>query len=70
MTVSKKLTLSADGATATVADATLTDVFTTAISTTEALTGMYGLTQKVGLFIGGMAVQNKRKGGSWNPFGA
>lgn len=69
MAESKKLTLSADGATATVAAATLTDVFSTVISTNEALTGLYGLTQKVGLFVGGMALQSKRMGGSFNPFG-
>lgn len=68
MTVSKKLTLSADGATAAVADATLSDVFTTAISTNEAITGLYGVTQKALLFIGGMSFQNYRRGGGFNPF--
>jgi hypothetical protein len=68
MTVSKKVTLSADGATATVADATLTDVFTTALSTTSAVTGLYGLGQKIGLFVGGMAFQNNRLGQGLNPF--
>jgi hypothetical protein len=65
---SKKVTLSADGATATVTDATLTDIFTTAISTDSAITGMYGLAQKAGLFVGGMALQNSRLGQGINPF--
>lgn len=68
MAASKKLTLSADGATATVADATISDIFSTAISTTEALTGLYGFGQKAGLVVVGMAVQSKRMGGSLNPF--
>jgi hypothetical protein len=68
MTVSKKVTLSADGATATVAVATAADILTTAISTTESLTGVYGLAQKALLFVGGMAVQNRRVNGSFNPF--
>jgi hypothetical protein len=65
---SKLLTLSADETTATVADATLTDVFTTIFDSNKAVTGMYGLGQRVGLFMGGMAIQNKRNGNSWNPF--
>jgi len=68
MTVSKKMTLSADGATATVADATLSDVATTLISTNEALTGTYRLVQdavKVGI---GMVIQNVRVGRGWNIF--
>lgn len=68
MTVSKKIVLSADGATATVADATITDVFTSVISTNEAVTGLYGLAQKAGLFVAGMAVQNNRLGQGLNPF--
>lgn len=62
MTVSKKVTLSADGATATVANATIGDVFTTAISMDSAVTGFYGLTQKLGLVAVGMAAQNYRLG--------
>lgn len=68
MTVSKKIVLSADGATATVADATMTDILTTAISTSEAVTGMYGLAQKAGLVLAGMAYQNNRLGQGLNPF--
>jgi len=63
----KKITLSADGATATVADATLTDVFTTMISTNTFVSGTYGLIQKAGFVLGGMAFQNSRKVGTWNP---
>lgn len=55
---------------ATCADATISDVFTSVISTTEAVTGTYGLLQKAGLFVAGMAVQNYRLNGRLNPFGA
>lgn len=65
--MSKKIVLSADGATATVTDASFVDILTTALSTDSALTGAYGLVQKVGLFVGGMAVQSYRKNGTWNP---
>jgi len=68
MSVSKKLTLAADGLTATVADATIGDIFTSVIDTNVSITGMYGLTQKVGLVISGMAVQNWRLGAGLNPF--
>lgn len=66
--MSKKLVLSADGATATVAEATVSDIFTTAISTNEAVTGTYGLVQKAGLVVLGMSIQNKRKADTFNPF--
>lgn len=68
--MSKKVTLSADGATATVAEATIGDIFTTALSTDSALTGMYGLTQRAALFVAGMATQNVRLGRGINPFSA
>lgn len=68
MSVSKKLTLAADGATAAVAAATAGDIVTTLVDTNVALTGSYGLVQKVGLFVGGMALQNYRVAGSINPF--
>lgn len=68
MSVSKKLTLAADGLTATVADATIGDIFTSVIDTNVSLTGMYGLTQKVGLVVAGMSVQNWRLTGGLNPF--
>jgi len=66
-TASKKVILAADGATASVADAELLDIVTTVFSSNEVVTGTYGLIQKAGLFIGGMALQNKRRVGSWNP---
>jgi hypothetical protein len=65
---SKKMTLSADGTTATVADATLGDIFTTAFSSGDSLTGGYKYAQ-MGMFVlGGMAWQSHRMGGSLNPF--
>jgi len=65
---SKLLTLSADGATATVAPAEMLDIVTTALSSNKALTGTYGLVQKLGLVGVGMSIQNYRKAGSLNPF--
>jgi len=67
---SKKIVLAADGLSATVADATAADIFTTAISTTEALSGTYSLIQKALFVAGGMAVQNNRLGRGWNPISA
>lgn len=65
---SKKITQSADGTTATLAPATLSDVFTTILSTDTVLTGTMGLAQKAALFVGGMAAQNMRLGQGFNPF--
>jgi len=64
---SKKLTLSADGTTATVADATFSDIFATALSTDSVITGSYGFLQKGLLAIGGAVVQSYRKLGTFNP---
>ena len=64
---SKKVTLSADEATATVATATVGDIFTTALSTNQAITGMYGLAQKMGLIAIGMSVNSYRLRDSFNP---
>lgn len=69
MADSKKVVLAADGATATVADAEIADIFTTLFSTSEAVTGMYGIIQKVGLAAAGAAIQKKLDTGSWGmPF--
>lgn len=68
--MSKKITLSADGATATVANATISDIVTTAFSGDACVTGTYGYVQKGLLFVGGMAAQNYRLGRGWNPFSA
>lgn len=65
--MSKKIVLAANGATATVADATIGDIFTTVISTDTAVTGTYGLVQKGLLLVGGMSIQSKRKLGTFNP---
>lgn len=67
MSVSKKLVLAADGATATVADATISDIFTTAISSNEVVTGTYALVQRALFVVGGMSIQNVRAGRGWNP---
>lgn len=68
--MSKKVTLSADGTTATVADATFGDILTTAVSTDSAVTGMYGLVQRGAFLLTGMVVQNVRLGNGINPFKA
>jgi len=60
--MSKKITLAADGLTATVADATIGDIFTTVLSTDSGVTGVYGFTQKALLVAAGMAGQNYRMG--------
>lgn len=65
--MSKKIVLAANGATATVANATIGDIFTTVISTDTAVTGTYGLVQKGLLLVGGMSIQSKRKLGTFNP---
>lgn len=65
--MSKKIVLAANGATATVAEASISDIFTTAISTDTAVTGTYGLVQKGLLLVGGMMIQSKRKLGTFNP---
>lgn len=54
-------------ASASVSDAKIMDILTTAISTDSAVTGTYGLIQKAALFVGGMAVQSKRKLDTFNP---
>lgn len=66
MAVSKKLVLNAAGDAATVADAQISDVFTTLFSMNEAVTGMMGLAQRAGLFAAGAAWQNNRLGNGFN----
>jgi hypothetical protein len=67
---SRKITLGGTEATptATIEDATIGDIFTTMISTTEVVTGTYKILQEGILIVGGMALQSKRMGGSLNPF--
>lgn len=66
---SKKLVLNAAGDAATVAEATVADIFTTLLSSSEALTGMYKYAQ-VGLVGAGAAMfMNKRHTGAFLNFG-
>lgn len=58
--MSKLLTLNAAGDAATVTDAKIGDIFTTVLSTTQAVTGMYGLVQKIGLGVIGATIQTQR----------
>jgi hypothetical protein len=64
--MSSKVTVTTEGVTATCVPAVMSDILTTAISTTEAVTGMYGFIQKAGLFVAGMAFHAKRTSGSYN----
>lgn len=68
--MSKKITLSADGNSATVADATISDILTTAVSGDSCVTGTYNYVQKALIIFGGMALQNNRLGRGWNPISA
>lgn len=65
---SKKVVLSADETTATVAPATVGDIFTTALSMNEAVTGAYGVAQKLLIGAGGAMIQNVRLGRGVNIF--
>jgi len=68
-TPSKTLVLSADGTTATVAAATLTDVITSVFSLNTVVTGYYGLLQKVALVgIGGLVDRRITSGAFGVPF--
>lgn len=69
MAESQKVTVveSSDGrVTVNTKSATLLDTATTLFSTDSAVTGMYGLVQKIALVTGGMALNNKLKFGSFN----
>jgi hypothetical protein len=68
MATSKLLTLNAAGDAATVADATIADMFTSIIDPNKSLTGLYSIAQSGLLFVGGMAFQSYRKGDGLNPF--
>jgi hypothetical protein len=68
MATSKTLTLNSAGDAATVADATIADIFTTVIDPNKTVTGLYGLAQHAGVFVVGMGFQNQRLGRGWNPF--
>lgn len=68
--MSKKMTLSADGLTATVAEATMTDILTTVIDSNVSLTGAYKFMQTAGLVVVGMGISNRKHSGSFTNFGA
>lgn len=65
--MSKLVTLSADETAATVVDAEIGDIFSSVLSSDKAVTGTYGLIQKVGLVFGGMLINSYRLRGSFNP---
>lgn len=51
---------------ATSENATVADAFTTLFSADQAVTGVMGYIQKVGLVAAGMAIQERRRSGSFN----
>lgn len=53
--------------TATREDAVFADIFTTLISSDQAVTGIMGIGQKAGLVAAGMVIQEYRRSGSLNP---
>lgn len=53
--------------TATFEEAKIGDIFSTALSTDKALTGTYGLLQRVGLMLGGMAIEAKMRSDTFKP---
>jgi serine/threonine protein phosphatase PrpC len=65
---SKLVILSSDELTATVEDATISDIVTTIIDPSKNVTGMYSVIQSLALFGGGMVLQNYRLGRGLNPF--
>lgn len=66
--MSKLLTIDAAEAAVVISVPTISDIFTTVASTTQVLTGAYGLAQRAGLVVAGMTVQNVRNGNGWNVF--
>lgn len=67
--MSKKLTLSNDGATAAVAEVTVGDIFSSLFDPDVALTGAYKYLQIAGLVTSGMLYANKRHSDSFMNFG-
>jgi phage host-nuclease inhibitor protein Gam len=66
--ISKKLTLAADGKTATVVDATYGDVLTSKIDPSVVVTGALGFIGEAITFLGGMGFQSYRMGNGINPW--
>lgn len=61
------VTVSAEGVvSAAVGDATVGDIFTTLLSTDQAVTGAYKYVQMIGLAVSGMALQEYRRSGTLN----
>lgn len=65
----KKIVLSADGATATVTEAKISDAFTTLIDSDEAVTGVEKYLQLGAVGLGTALFMNKRHTGSYTNFG-
>lgn len=65
MSTSKTVTQTDTGATAE--DATVADIFTTIFSTEKAVTGVYGVLQKVLLVGTGMVVESKMRARTFKP---
>lgn len=68
--MSQKVTLTkqADGSyTAATEDAVIGDIITTLLSSDQAVTGWMKFGQMGAMLVGGMAIQEKRRSGKWNP---
>lgn len=62
------VTKNAEGKSVAVCEnAVVADIFTTAISSDQMVTGAYGFVQKAGLVAGGMVLQEYRRSGKLNP---
>lgn len=67
--MSKKVTVAADGNTAVVAEATMTDIVSSLFDSDIALTGVYKYAQIALAVGGGMVYANKRHTDSFMDFG-
>lgn len=65
--MSKKITLSVDGATATVTEAKLGDIVGTMVSSDVKLTGGYGFLQSLAWVALGAVAESKKRGGGFLP---
>lgn len=68
--MSSLVTVTTEGVAATAVPAVASNILGTLVSSTEAVTGMYGFVQKALIFGAGMSYQNHRVRGSWNPLQA
>lgn len=68
--MSKKVTLNADNTAATLAEPTISDLFTSLIDPDVAVTGMYKYMQLAGVAAVGAMASNRMHTGSFTNFGS